>query len=646
MSSKSKFKLVSKYRPKGDQPKAIKQLYEGCRNGKKQQTLLGVTGSGKTFTIANLIAKVNKPTLVLSHNKTLAAQLYNEFSDFFPHNKVGYFISYYDYYQPESYIPKTDTYIEKDSDVNEKIERLRLDATTSLISREDVIIVASVSCIFALGNPEQFDRGAFELRVHQQIGRDELLYKLVALQYERSDVDLKPGTFRAKGDVVELVPGYTLDIFRVEFFGDTIEKITERNHITKNITATHERIMIYPARPFVIDEASKLDALASIKDELDAVLPKLGPIEQYRLKTRTEYDLEQIENLGYCKGVENYSRHFDQRAEGEPPYCLLDYFPKDFLFIIDESHVTLPQVTGMYKGDFARKKNLIDYGFRLPSAYDNRPLTFEEFETYLNNVVYTSATPGEYERVNTDEPVEQIIRPTGLIDPEVFVRPIEGQIEDLMQEIQRKISKKQRILITTLTKRMAEELTHYLVTHDILARYLHSEIDTLERNEIIKNLRLGKFDVLVGINLLREGLDIPEVGLVAIMDADKEGFLRNYKSLVQTSGRAARNVDGIVIMYADKVTDSMKRALGEMDRRRNIQTAYNKKHKITPQTILKSVKQEENLLDVKSGTKKEEVKEMIAVFEGEMNAAAENLDFEKAIALRDKIKALKRILRK
>ncbi|HLD81588.1 MAG TPA: excinuclease ABC subunit UvrB [Patescibacteria group bacterium] len=642
----STFTLVSPFQPKGDQPKAIEKLVKGF-DTYPQQTLLGVTGSGKTFTMANLIAKVNKPTLVLSHNKTLAAQLYNEFSEFFPHNKVAYFISYYDYYQPESYLPQSDTYIEKDSAINEKIEQLRLDATTSLLERRDVIVVSSISCIYGLGNPDNFRKGSFEIRAGDDLPRDDFLRRLVGLQYERNDFHLKPQYFRAKGDVVEFVPGYTESIVRVEFFGDRIEKITTRNHITKKTIAEHDRLMIYPARPFVIVEEDKQYALNEIRKELQEVLPTLGPIEQYRLKTRTEYDIEQIENLGYCKGIENYSRHFDRRKPGKPPFCLLDHFPDDFLFIIDESHATLPQAHGMYKGDVARKKNLIDYGFRLPSAYDNRPLKFKEFEKYLKHVVYTSATPGEYELKNSGNVIEQIIRPTGLVDPEISIRPIDGQIDDLFKEIKSVVKQKWRVLITTLTKRMAEELTNYLVKHDIKARYLHSEIETLDRNEILKNLRLGKFDVLVGINLLREGLDLPEVALVAILDADKEGFLRNYRSLIQTVGRAARNVEGRVIMYANRMTDSMKHAIRETDRRRKLQIQHNITHHITPKTIQKTIKEESNIVELKDiGTKKEEIQEMLAILTLEMDEAAENLEFEKAITLREKIKRLKSALRK
>jgi excinuclease ABC subunit B len=643
-----KFQLKSKFKPKGDQSKAIKQLLQGLKKH-DEQTLLGVTGSGKTFTVANVIASVNLPTLVLSHNKTLAAQLYNEFCDFFPENKVCYFVSYYDYYQPESYIPRTDTYIEKDADINEKIERLRLDATTALLSRQDVIVVSSISCIYGLGNPESFKKGTFNISVGESLSRDVFLRKLVNLQYDRNDLILKPGCFRAKGDVVELVQGYTNNILRVEFFGNTVEKMTEFHPLTRKAIISYEKgknFLIYPSNPFVVDESSKEDAMKAIRNELHEVLPSLGMLEQYRLKTRTEYDLEQIEHIGYCKGIENYSRHFDGRTAGQPPFCLLDYFPKDFLFFIDESHATLPQAESMYKGDASRKKSLVDYGFRLPSAYDNRPLKFEEFEKYLRHVIYTSATPAEYELQKSGQVVEQIIRPTGLVDPEIFVKGTVGQMDDLLKEMKGVIGQGFRVLVTTLTKRMAEELTNFFVMHDVRARYLHSEIDTLDRTEIIKNLRLGKFDVLVGINLLREGLDIPEVALMAILDADKEGFLRNARSLIQTIGRVARNVEGRVILYADHVTDSMKKAISETERRRWLQLAYNKKHRITPKTIIKEVKEAEGFLELSEhGTTREEMREIIAVLEIQMNEAAESLEFEKAIELREKLKSLKAQMR-
>lgn len=643
------FTLSTQLKPQGDQPKAIKQILQGYKKGRNRQTLMGVTGSGKTFTMANVIAKLSLPTLVISHNKTLAAQLFNEFSQFFPKNKVCYFISYYDYYQPESYIPQTDTYIEKDASINEKIERLRLEATTSLLTRKDVIVVASVSCIFGLGRPDEFQANAFTIKTGKKFSRDELLAALVNLQYERNDLQIKSGDFRAKGDVVEFVPGFSMDIVRVEFFGDVLERITILDPMTRTKKGTLAELRIFPSKVFVFNEISKKQAMRAIHKELVERLPHLGPLEQYRLKTRTEYDLEQIAAFGYCKGIENYSRHFDGRLPGVPPYCLLDYFPKKYLCIIDESHITLPQVHGMQKGDYARKKNLVDYGFRLPCAHDNRPLTFDEFQEHLQDVfeLYTSATPGEYELTKSQQVVEQIIRPTGLVDPEITIKSIEGQIEDLMEECRHVILRGWRILITTLTKRMAEELTRFLVEHDIRARYLHSDIDTLKRNDIIRDFRLGKFDVLVGINLLREGLDLPEVALVCILDADKEGFLRNQKSLIQTIGRTARNVEGRVIFYADVITQSMKQAILETDRRRELQTAYNKKHHITPKNIVKTVFQEEHpILGDVSKSSRDEVIATIGRLEVSMQTAAENMDFEQAIELRDKIKELEVLLRK
>lgn len=640
-----KFKLKSKYKPTGDQPEAIKKLTDGYfKYG--QQTLLGVTGSGKTFTMANVIQNIQKPTLVLSHNKTLAAQLYEEFREFFPNNKVCYFVSYYDYYQPESYLPASDTYIEKEADINEKIEQYRMEAASSLLSRNDVIVVSSVSCIYGFGNKQRWEQQIYNIKKGQEISRDQIIESLLFILYERNDTDLKAGTFRVRGDVIDVIQGFGGEIIRIELFGDEVEKITKLTHPDQKIVSAENEIIFYPAKPFLIDRDTKLKALQNIRKELEKRLKRLEPLEAHRLKQRTLYDLEMIEQFGTCKGIENYSRHIDRRKAGEPPQTLLDFFPKDFLMIIDESHVSVPQVTGMYKGDRSRKKNLIDYGFRLPSAYDNRPLKFEEFEKYMNHVVYTSATPAEYELKKSKQIVEQIIRPTGLVDPPVEVKPVAGQIQDLEKQIQQTVEKGNRVLITALTKRMSEELTDYLLKHDFKARYLHSEIDTLERTELIRDLRLKKFDVLVGVNLLREGLDIPEVGLVAIMDADQEGFLRNAKSLIQTSGRAARNVDSKVIMYADKITRSMKLAVREMGRRRSLQLKYNQEHNIIPQSIIKDVRElEAGVKDKGLGIRKKKSESMhdyVVRLETEMRIAAENLDFEKAIELRDKVERLKK----
>ncbi|MFA5358424.1 MAG: excinuclease ABC subunit UvrB [Patescibacteria group bacterium] len=636
------FKLKSNFKPKGDQPKAIKELVAGYEKY-PQQTLLGVTGSGKTFTVANMIAKVGKPTLILSHNKTLAAQLYNEFRDFFPENKVCYFVSYYDYYQPESYLPITDTYIEKDVQINEKIEQLRLEATASLMSRDDVIVVASVSCIYGLGRPDSFKASAFELRVGQKITPRELVGELVNIQYENSDLRLHSGTFRLRGSIVEVIAGSASTVWRFEFDESRLVKITELNPISFKKIGELSRVWIFPARHFVANPEEVKKAMASIRTELKERLPQLGQIEAYRLEKRTNYDLEMIEQFGHCKGIENYSRHFDGRLPGEKPYTLIDYFAAkgDWMMVIDESHVSLPQVHGMYAGDRARKANLIDHGFRLPSAYDNRPLTFEEFEKYLGHVVYTTATPADYERQNSGQIVEQIIRPTGLIDPEIIIKPAEGQIKDVEKEIRKVIDSGYRVLVTTLTKRLAEDLTNYLTEQNIKTRYLHSEIDTLERTKILHDLRLGKFDVLVGINLLREGLDIPEVALVAILDADKEGFLRNARSLIQTIGRAARNVDGKVIMYADIETGSIKEAVSETNRRRQIQREYNTKHGITPQSIKKGIRESEEVILPELKGKDLDREQMIVELELAMQAAAEELDFERAIELREKLKGLK-----
>jgi len=639
-----KFKLKTTYKPTGDQPKAIKELSDGFLKF-PQQTLLGVTGSGKTFTMANLIQKVQKPTLVLAHNKTLAGQLYEEFRDYFPDNKVCYFISYYDYYQPESYLPATDTYIEKDSSINQKIEEYRHEAASSVISRNDVIVVASVSCIYGLGDPKEYTKGILEIKVGQEIGRDNLIKTLVEMQFERNDTDLRAGRFRVKGNVIDLVQGWGASIYRINFEGDKIESIKEIENLNMTIIDVRNELSIFPASPFMTSSLTIERALKTIKQELDEVAPKLSELESHRLKKRTKYDLEMIREIGYCKGIENYSRHFDGRKAGEPPSTLLDFFPDDFLMIIDESHQSIPQVNGMYKGDHARKTNLIENGFRLPSAFDNRPLKFEEFEKYMNHVVYTSATPADYEKKNSGQIVEQIIRPTGLIDPEIFVRPINGQMDDLIAEIKKTIEMGNRTLVTTLTKQMAEDLTDYFLQKDIKVTYLHSEVDTLERTEIIHDLRRGKYDVIVGINLLREGLDIPEVGLVAILDADKESFLRDARSLIQTTGRASRNVDSKVLMYADRMTGSMKQAIDETARRRQIQVDYNKKHKITPASIIKKIKEKPSIVkeDIKKYNlhKVDSTEDLIIELETQMKIAAENLDFEKAIEIRDELRKLK-----
>jgi len=634
------FNLTSSFKPAGSQPDAITKLVKGLEADDQCQTLLGVTGSGKTFTMANVIVAADKPTLVLAHNKTLAAQLYQEFCDFFPKNRVEYFVSYYDYYQPESYIPAKDQYIEKDSSINPKIEQLRLSATASLSHRRDVIVVASVSCIYGLGNPENFRNMGFELAVNQKISRTEIMSRLIDIQFERNDVELMPGRFRVKGDIIDFIPGYFNDIMRIELFGDAIEKIRE---IDKNSGARKEEMQyfhVYPARHFVTPESARKAAIASIRKELDEVLPTLGLIEAHRLEQRTNFDIEMIEETGSCKGIENYSRHFDGRRPGEKPYCLLDYFPEDFLLIIDESHQMIPQLHGMYNGDRSRKKALVDYGFRLPSAYDNRPLRFHEFEQYMRQVVFVSATPGDYELKKSAQVVEQIIRPTGLVDPEVVVRKTEGQTDDVIAEVAAAIARGDRALVTTLTKKLAEELSEFLSERGTRTRYLHSDIDTLDRTEIIRELRLGKFDVLVGINLLREGLDIPEIGYIGILDADKEGFLRDARSLIQIIGRAARNVNAKVVLYADMMTDSMKRAIAETKRRRDMQVAFNEEHGIVPQTIKKPVKEKEvDIKDTKHVPKKE-IPNVVIELEKRMRDAAENLDFERAIALRDQIKKL------
>ncbi len=634
------FSLASDFEPKGSQPQAIDKLVSGLESGERFQTLLGVTGSGKTYTVAKVIDAVKKPTLVIAHNKTLAAQLYNEFREFFPENRVEYFVSYYDYYQPESYIPAKDQYIEKDSSINPKIEQMRLAATASLMSRSDVIVVASVSCIYGLGNPENFLKMGFELKVGDRISRREILERLVAIQYERNEMELAPGRFRVKGDTIDLVPGYFNNIVRIELFGDEVDRISEIDRQTGARREEMKYFYVYPARHYVIPEEEQKGAIDTILGELEERLPELEMLEAHRLRQRTLYDIEMIEETGSCKGIENYSRHFDGRRPGEPPYCLLDYFPDDFLLVIDESHQTIPQLRAMYKGDRSRKKSLVDYGFRLPSAYDNRPLRFEEFEQFMRRVIFVSATPGPFELERSAQIVEQIIRPTGLLDPVVEVRPVEGQVRDVMLEIGRVVETGDRALVTTLTKKLAEELTDYLAQNGIRARYLHSEIQTIERTEIIRELRLGKFDVLVGINLLREGLDIPEVGFIGILDADKEGFLRDERSLIQTIGRASRNANSRVVLYADKFTDSVAGAVRKTEERRALQMRYNSEHNIVPATIKKPIREKVAEITDTRHIPKSDIPNLVIELEAEMRAAAEVLDFERAIQLRDMIKKL------
>ena len=638
-----KFKLVSRFKPAGSQPEAIKQLVQGLKENKNYQTLMGVTGSGKTFTVANVIQEIKKPTLVLAHNKTLAAQLYNEFKELFPNNRVEYFISFYDYYQPESYLPAKDQYIEKDSQINPMIERMRMSTTASLMSRSDVIVVASVSCIYGIGNPENYSGMGIDLAVKNKLTRTELIVKLLDIVYERNDTELMPGRFRVKGDTIDIIPGYERDILRIELFGSSIERITIVEKQTGKPLQKMEHYFLFPARHFVTPKSSIEKAIKTIQEELEQRLPELGMIEAHRLKQRTQYDLELIQTMGFCKGIENYSRHFDGRAQGEPPYCLLDYFGDDFLIVIDESHQSLPQIRGMYEGDKQRKQTLIDYGFRLPSALDNRPLRLTEVEEYFkkNKVIFVSATPGKYEAAHQTQVIEQIIRPTGLVDPEVVVRPLKYQMDDVLKEIQTTIKRGDRVLVTALTKKLAEEIAEFFASKGIRARYLHSEIKTLERSEIIRQLRLGKYDVLVGINLLREGIDIPELGLVAIMDADKEGFLRDTQSLIQIIGRAARNVNAKVILYADKMTGSMELAISETKRRREIQKEYNKKHGITPKTIKKPIEESHIVVKDTKHIPKSEKQKLVPQLEKEMRQAAEDLDFELAISIRDQLTLIK-----
>lgn len=660
MAEKDRFELVSPYKPTGDQPQAIEKLAAGVLAGDKEQTLLGVTGSGKTFTMANVIAKVNRPTLVLAHNKTLAAQLCSEFKEFFPNNAVEYFVSYYDYYQPEAYVPSSDTYIAKDSAINDEIDKLRLSATMALAERRDVIIVASVSCIYGLGSPVDYQNMVISLRPGMIKDRDEVVAKLIEIQYDRNDMDFHRGTFRVRGDVLEVIPAYESDVaIRIEFFGDEVDRITEVDILTGEIKDELKHVAIFPASHYVVDKENINRAVKAIEEELEERVKEFKRqdklLEAQRIAERTNFDIEMMKETGFCSGIENYSRHLAGLAPGQAPYTLIDYFPDDFVIMIDESHKTIPQIGGMYSGDQSRKSTLVDYGFRLPSAKDNRPLNFEEFESKINQVLFVSATPGVYEEEHELLRAEQVIRPTGLLDPEVEVRPVEGQIDDLIGEINQEISRKNKVLVTTLTKRMAEDLTDYMREIGIRVKYLHSDVDTLERTEIIRDMRLDVFDVLVGINLLREGLDIPEITLVAILDADKEGFLRSETSLIQTIGRAARNSEGHVIMYADKLTDSMRLAIDETERRRKIQMAYNEEHGITPKTIQKAVRDQISISkkvaaeelklekDPESMSRKE-LEKLIGEVTKRMKKAAAELDFESAAELRDKLIELKQIL--
>ena len=646
-----KFKLNSPYQPLGDQPKAINSLVDGINKGVKEQTLLGVTGSGKTFTMANVIEKVQKPTLVISHNKTLAAQLYEEFKEFFPDNAVEYFVSYYDYYQPEAYVPRTDTFIDKESSVNEEIDIMRHSATQSLLSRDDVIVVSSVSCIYGVGSPEDYGEFAFGIAVGDNYDRSDIIRRLVFMQYERNDIEFGRGQFRVRGDVIEINPVHGTPPVRVELFGDEIDAISLIDKVTGKKTESLKRYMIFPAKHFVVGQDKMDTAIRNISDELDERLNEINLsnklLEAQRLEQRTRFDIEMLQEMGYCPGVENYSMHLSGRKWGEKPYSLLKYFPEDYLTIIDESHVTLPQIRGMYNGDRARKETLVEHGFRLPSAKENRPLRFDEFESSINQIIYVSATPGAYELSRSGNVVEQIIRPTGLVDPEIIIRPVKGQVEDLLGEVKKRAKKDERVLVTTLTKKMAEDLTDYYAKIGVKVRYMHSEIDTLERIDIVDDLRRGTFDVLVGVNLLREGLDLPEVSLVAILDADKEGFLRNETSLIQTIGRAARNINGQVIMYVDEMTDSVKNATAITNKRRKIQIKYNKKHGIVPKTTKRALKDKKVAedLDIEgtdiSKIPKDELRLLISDLENDMKEAASKLDFERAASLRDQIATLK-----
>lgn len=653
------FKLVSDYVPTGDQPEAIDRISRSIEEGNKYQTLVGVTGSGKTFAMANIIQRVKKPTLVLAHNKTLAAQLYSEFKEFFPENAVEYFVSYYDYYQPEAYVAHSDTYIEKDASINDEIDKLRHSATAAILERDDTIIISSVSCIYGLGDPKDYKELMLSLRPGMVRDRDDIIKKLVEIQYERNDINFVRGTFRVRGDILEIFPASNDEkAIRIEFFGDEIDRITEIDYVTGKVAGQRNHVVIFPASHYVTTPERIERAIGTIEEELDQTIKDFKSkdklLEAQRIEQRTKYDIEMLREIGFCQGIENYSRHITGREKGEKPYTLMDFFPDDYLIIVDESHVTIPQVRGMYAGDRSRKKSLIENGFRLESAYDNRPLNFEEFESNIHQMLFTTATPGPYEMEHTDVFAEQIIRPTGLLDPTISVRPVENQIDDLIVEINKNLDKGERVLITTLTKKMSEDLTNYLLDSGIRVKYMHSDIVTLERTEIIRDLRLGKFDVLVGINLLREGLDIPEVSLVAILDADKEGFLRSETSMIQTIGRAARNSNGRVIMYADRITDSMQRAISETERRRSIQMAYNEEHGIVPKTIQKSIRdsieatrvaedvETYDVNDVRTLKDKTEISQAIIVLKAEMMAAAENLEFEKAAELRDKIMILEK----
>ncbi|MFA5106029.1 MAG: excinuclease ABC subunit UvrB [Candidatus Micrarchaeia archaeon] len=637
------YALVSPFKPAGDQPQAIEKLSAGVEKGGKQ-TLIGVTGSGKTYTIANVIARTGRSALVISHNKTLAAQLYSEFKNFFPHDRVGYFVSYYDYYQPESYIPQTDTYIEKTAQVNEKIEKMRLAATANLVSGEPSITVATVSCIYGIGSPQEWKNASIMLNVGMKLEKYGFLKRLLDMQYERNDMSPKPGTFKSKGDTVDVALGYSDDIVRISFDGDEVEKISVLDSLTYQKKSSPPHHVLFPARHYIIPDSSVKRALADIRKELSETLPALQPLEEERLRKRTNYDLEMIEELGYCNGIENYSRHFDGRKAGEPPYCLLDFLPEDAIIVVDESHVTIPQLHGMYEGDRSRKKSLIENGFRLPSAYDNRPLKWEEAEKYLKNVIFVSATPAEYERATSSQFVEQLVRPTGLLDPALEVRKAEIQVQDIIAEVKKRAEKGERSLVTTLTKRMAEDLSEYMSAQGVKVRYLHSEIENLQRTELIRQLRLGQFDCLVGINLLREGLDIPEVSLVGILDADKEGFLRNDTSLIQTMGRAARNVNGTVILYAAQLTDSMKRAMAETQRRREVQQRFNKEHGITPTSIKKEISEQKAAVYEGKHIPKKELAQIAIDLEARMMKASDELDFEAAIELRDRLANVNRLL--